>query len=53
MQRKLKRTPGSSLGSKAQVSSMPSGGVASSGGYDEELGEAAGVDVDALRMFDR
>jgi hypothetical protein len=51
-QRKLKRPPSSSPGSKAAVASMPSGGVASSG-YDEELGEAVGVDVDALRMFDR
>jgi hypothetical protein len=31
---------------------MPSGGMASSG-YDEELGDALGVDVEALRMYDR
>jgi hypothetical protein len=44
-QSKLKRPPGSSLGSKPLTSGV------GSAGYDEECGDA--VDVEALRMYDR
>lgn len=41
-----------SSGSKPKLSLPPSGGGATSG-YDDDLAEAGGVDVEQLRMFDR